>query len=238
MTETENHILTFANGHAVFTGAEVVESFPQPSSISRATIEWHLGQLTKNGKINRIKRGTYTANTRPDFIPYDSELDIKLSEKISRWFPGAKVCVYKGTVFSSLQHHLSYNALTYIETDRGLTEVLFHRLKETEPMVFLKPDKQTFNDYVDISRPGIIIKPLVSGSPLKTVAGVLVPTLEKLLVDIRCDADFDYLGGAEGRRMLENALSLYTVNTTKLLRYAGRRHRRELFEKELKEIER
>jgi hypothetical protein len=30
--------------------------------------------------------------------------------------------------------------------------------------------------------------------------------LEKLLVDIRCDADFDYLGGGEAFRMLENAI--------------------------------
>ena len=35
-----------------------------------------------------------------------------------------------------------------------------------------------------------------------------------------------------GLRMLENAASLYTINTTKLLRYAGRRHCREQFEQE------
>jgi len=51
-----------------------------------------------------------------------------------------------------------------------------------------------------------------------------VPTMEKLLVDIRWDDDFDYLGGGKTQRMLDNAASLYTLNTTKLLRYAGRRH--------------
>ena len=67
-------------------------------------------------------------------------------------------------------------------------------------------------------------------------AGVTVPMLEKLLVDIRCDADFDYLGGGEAFRMLENAVSLYLVNRTKLLRYAGRRHCRVEFENDLNQL--
>ena len=102
--------------------------------------------------------------------------------------------------------------------------------------MFLRPDKKVFYDYVDISQPGLIIKPLVTGSPLQESAGVTVPMLEKLLVDIRCDADFDYMGGGEAFRMLENAVSLYMVNRTKLLRYAGRRHCREEFENDLDQL--
>ena len=44
------------------------------------------------------------------------------------------------------------------------------------------------------------------------------------------------MGGAEAFRMLENAASLYSINTTKLLRYAGRRHRRKEFENDFIEI--
>ena len=98
--------------------------------------------------------------------------------------------------------------------------------------VFLRPDKKVFYNYIDISKPGLIIKPLITGSPLQETHGVTVPTLEKLLVDIRSDADFDYMSGSESVRMLGNAASLYTINTTKLLRYAGRRHCREQFEQE------
>ena len=90
-----------------------------------------------------------------------------------------------------------------------------------------------FYDYVDISQPGLIVKPMVTGSPLQECDGVVVPTLEKILVDIRRDADLDYMGGGEAFRVLENALSLYSLNTTKLLRYAGRRHCREEFERYL-----
>ena len=60
-------------------------------------------------------------------------------------------------------------------------------------------------------------------SPIEQVDGVPSPTLEKLLVDIEKDADFQYLQGAEAARMRENAESLYYINTTRLNRYARRR---------------
>ncbi len=116
---------------------------------------------------------------------------------------------------SPLQHHLSFNALTYIETDRAFAEVVFHTLQ-------------------DKSTPAIIVKPMVSDSPLMTIDGVHGPSLEKLLVDIRRDKDFYYLAGEESSRMLENAFNMFPVNTSKLLRYAGRRGVRTEIENEIK----
>lgn len=234
MSETERHILEFAKGHSTFTSSELASATPDTVLQSRATLEWYLSQLTREGKLGRIGKGRYSAKALSLFVPDESETDKDLAAMLRQWYPDATFCIYKGTVFAPLQHHLSYNALTYIETRRELTEALFHRLRDEGRLVFHRPDKKVFYDYVDISQPGLIIKPLVSGSPLQVVGGVTLPMLEKLLVDIRCDADFDYLGGGESFRMLENAASLFTFNTTKLLRYAGRRHCRKEFENDLK----
>ena len=67
------------------------------------------------------------------------------------------------------------------------------------------------------------VKNLVSEAPLQKVSNVLMPTLEKLLVDILRDTDFFYLQGSESERIIENAFNLYTVNQSRLFRYAGRR---------------
>ena len=106
-------------------------------------------------------------------------------------------------------------------------------MQEKEYKVFYKPGKDEFYKYIDISMPAIIVKPMVSDSPFTTVEGVPGPTLEKLLVDIRRDKDFDYLAGEECARMFENAFNMYSLNTTKLLRYAGRRGVRVELENEL-----
>lgn len=63
----------------------------------------------------------------------------------------------------------------------------------------------------------------VSDSLLMKIEGVPGPSLEKLLIDIRQDKDFDYLAGEESSRMLENAF-----------RYAGRRGVRTEIENEIK----
>lgn len=52
---------------------------------------------------------------------------------------------------------------------------------------------------------------------------MVTPTIEKLLVDIQKDEDFDYMQGTEITYMYQTAFDLYTVNTPKMLRYAKRR---------------
>ena len=232
MSELQNFILDFATKHPIFSVAELISTTPQDMLSSRATVEWYLGQLTKEGRLSRIGKGKYSSTPKANFLPKEEETDSALYRQLKADYPEATFCIYKGTVLSSLQHHLSYNALTYVETQRELTEALFHRFQVEDKTVFLHPDKKVFYNYIDISKPGLIIKPLITGSPLQETHGVTVPTLEKLLVDIRSDADFDYMSGSESVRMLGNAASLYTINTTKLLRYAGRRHCREQFEQE------
>lgn len=236
MSEIENHILEYAKEHPIFTASELAAATPDTVLQSRATLEWYLSQLTKERKLGRIGKGRYSAKALSPFAPDESETDKDLAATLQQWYPDATFCIYKGAVFAPLQHHLFFNALTYIETQRELTEILFHRFQDEGRRAFHRPDKKVFYDYVDISQPGLIIKPLVSGSPLQVIGGVTMPMLEKLLVDIRCDADFDYMGGGEAFLMLENAASLFTFNTTKLLRYAGRRHCREEFENDLDRI--
>lgn len=236
MSEIKSHILEYAKGHSPFTSSELAAATPETMLQSRATLEWYLSQLTKKGKLVRIGKGRYSSNALSPFVPNESETDKDLSVILQQWYPEATFCVYKGTIFAPLQHHLAYNAITYIETKRELTEILFHRFQDEGRRVFHRPDKKVFYDYIDISQPGLIIKPMVSGSPLQVINGVTMPMLEKILVDIRCDSDFDYMGGGEAFRMLENAASLFTFNTTKLLRYAGRRHCREEFENDLNRL--
>lgn len=172
----------------------------------------------------RIARGVYAASSRKNTFTVELTTDeIELAGALKKQFPFAPFCIYNGKALSPLQHHLSNNSMTYIETDRFATESVFEFLKERTDKVWLTPDADMLYRYVDLSKGGIIVKPLVTEAPLQDIDGVRTPTLEKLLVDIRRDADFSYLQGTEAERMWENAQSLYFVNTTRLKRYAQRR---------------
>lgn len=222
MTNCEQFISEYMADREVFRAAELLSS-GNKAGFAETTVNWTLRKLAEEGKVYRIGRGVYSTKGRQQFKEVPDDAIVARAEEISESYPSVKACFYKGTILSPLLHHLAYNALTYIEVERDLTEILFHRLQDAGEKVFLKPSREVMQNYLDLSQPGIIIKPLISGSPLTKESEVPMPTLEKLLVDTLCDEDFSYLQGGEWQYMMENAFSLFTVNQSRLLRYAGRR---------------
>ena len=83
------------------------------------------------------------------------------------------------------------------------------------------------SDYVDLSEKSIIVKTLTTESPIRTIDGIRTPALEKILVDINIGSDFYYLQGDEVFYIMRNAMSLYSINIPRMLRYASRRGVRE-----------
>lgn len=197
------------------------------AGISRKTLSWHLTKLIESGKLQRVGHGKYAIGTKQPFMITPTNEHCKLNEELKQKWPFAHFCIYNGSVISSLQHHLSANNITYIETEREAIVAVFNYLKDEGEVVYLRPTRELIYNYIDLSQPAIFVKPLVSESPLLDCNGILVPTLEKLLVDLQKDKDFFYLQEAEGINILQNALSLYTINESRLLRYAGRRGIRE-----------
>ena len=90
--------------------------------------------------------------------------------------------------------------------------------------VFLLPSRRDFEYYVYTAPSSIVIKKLVSQSPLHTVSGIRTPKLEKLLVDLVADSDFYYsYQGSELTTLFRNTFSQYHVSLKTLYRYAQRR---------------
>jgi hypothetical protein len=80
------------------------------------------------------------------------------------------------------------------------------------------------------------VKPLVTEASLALDGKVPVPTIEKLLVDTRVDADYYFLHGYENMEMLRTAISHYDVNRNRLLRYADRRNAKDSILEDLETI--
>ena len=73
----------------------------------------------------------------------------------------------------------------------------------------------------------IIIRPLISESPLQLVESINTPTIEKTLVDIVGDVEFSFFQGSEMNYVYTTIFERHNVNKKKLLRYATRRGRKE-----------
>src|SRR5690606_34057999 len=82
--------------------------------------------------------------------------------------------------------------------------------------------------YIVNEKETFIIKPLISEAPIQNINGVETLTIEKMLVDIFCDDGiFVAQQGVEMRTIFKNAFEKYTINQSKMLRYADRRRKKE-----------
>lgn len=187
------------------------------------TARQYLSALAKDNELVRVGQGVYTIAQKQAFTYKPSESVKEIYLKMKTELPFTDFCVYDGNILSSIQHHLSINHAIYVETNRDAVESVFIRLKELYKNVYRQPSSAFMYDYIDLREECIIVKALVTESPLMEVDGIKVPTLEKLLVDTQKDADFDYLRGSESANMFQLAFDQYTINTQRLMRYAKRR---------------
>lgn len=227
MNKNENAILEYAKSHKHFNRCEIFTYLSDKMPISKATLSWYLNVLTQKRLLARIGHGVYTVADKNIFAPNPSEETKKVFSFLNENFPFANFCIYEGNIISPLQHHLSQNNIIYIETNREAIETIFNLLKDNGKTVYLKPDKNLIYHYIDLGEQAFFIKPLISESPLQIIDDIPTPTIEKILVDIHKDKDFFYLQGSESNYIFENAFNLFTINETKLLRYASRRGIRE-----------
>lgn len=221
--EITTAILNYAEKHRNFNIDDLFAYLHEKIGINRSSLLWYLSKLVNNKVLIRTGRGMYAKVIKQAFAPKPTEEVKEIYGLLLANFPFAKFCVYPGEIIAPLQHHLSSNRIIYVETERDSVETVFNFLKEEGHEAYLRPDKEMIYRYIDMDKKAIFVKNLVSEAPLQEVSGIPMPTLEKLLVDILRDSDFFYLQGSESEHIIENAFNLYSINQSRLFRYAGRR---------------
>lgn len=227
-------ILNFVGSRNTFTLCELADYVRGWEDISDSGILWHIKKLIKQNKLSRLSRGLYGRFKKKEFTPILTDELKQLYKDIASQFPLIDIVVYSGQEITALQHHISINNALYVEVTKEASEAVFHYLIDKKIKVYHKPDRDFMYNYVDLAEECVIVKPLVTESPLKKIDAIPTPTLEKLLVDINVDADFYYLQGIESFYIMGNARSLYQLNTPKMLRYASRRGVKEKMQSYLK----
>lgn len=120
-----------------------------------------------------------------------------------------------------------------VETDKETTDPAFYFLRDSErgrvkKSVFIEPTKDILEKYLGNEKEAVVIKPLITEAPTQKISEVETATIEKILVDIFCDdVTFSAQQGAEMRTIFKEVFARYTLNQSKMLRYAGRRRKKE-----------
>ena len=217
-----DRIIEYATQHETFGVDEIVSEY---ADINRTTLLCMLSRLAKEGELVREKKGVYARRSPSNsFHVVLKEQERAIHGLIQKALPLISYCIYNGETLAPLQHHVFQNSATYLEVEREAVETVFHICKSNGYESYKSPTMEMTKDYIDLSKLVVVVKPLVTESPLTQNDGIMVPTLEKLLVDIRKDEDFYFLRGTEETYIMDNARSLFCINESRLKRYANRRN--------------
>lgn len=234
---TINDILNFAGNHKVFSRKELIDNLKSQNQLENpSSLSEQLNRLLKSGQLIRLKRGIYTLpdNAMKDYSIVCSEEIKNINQQIKTQFPFADYCIWPGSALLSYMHHIPSLSFVLVDVEREVAESVFNLLNsDSSKRVYLMPSSTDFERYINTNE-AIIIRPLVSESPLQLVEGINTPAIEKILVDIVGDVEFSFLQGVEINYVYNTIFEKHNVNKNKLLRYATRRGRKAIVEELLK----
>ncbi len=228
----ENRLIEEFKDRESFSRNELFEFYKYfEPDLKEGTFGWRIYDLKNKNIIKPLMRGVYTIAFKPNYKPGVSQDLLKLAKKINDRFEDIKYCIWETSWLNEFSQHQSGKKIIIIEVEKDFLDSFFYELKKNyKGDVYLTPDEKAINFYVAESIQPIVIKKLVTRSPItkRTEKKIKfhIPLLEKILVDIFSeDKLFYYSQGAELVHIFENALKRYRVNYTKLFSYAKRRER-------------
>lgn len=201
-------------------------------NVAKSTINWRIYALVKENIIQRIGRGTYKYGAGDIFTPQISPKAFKINNMMKTNFPYLKFLIWHISEINFLSQHLINKDIYYVEVERDAVDSVFEQLRDKYKYVL----RGKTNEDVYFGEGVITVRSLTTGSPTQVVRNVPTTTIEKLLVDLFSDKEFEFLQGYELTHIFNNAFSKYTINLDRLLRYASRKEKRTVISEYIKTI--
>lgn len=203
--------------------------------MKETAVNWRIYRLVQSGVLLRIGRGKFTLGEGKNYAPQISSGLKKIYAKLHKQFPCLQICVWHTSLFNELMLHQPGRFYTLAETEKDAMESVFYFLKEHGHNVLLTPSADILSRYG--SKESVIVKSLVSEAPMQKVNDVQTLTLEKMLVDIFCDGTiFAPQQGGEMQNIFHEAYNRYAIHENRMLRYADRRGKKEIFAEYLNKV--
>ncbi|MGM9816780.1 MAG: DUF6577 family protein [Lepagella sp.] len=170
------------------------------------------------------------------YQPSQTEKDIFL--RLKQKFPLLDICIWSPRVLASFMLHVPNIGYIFVDVEKEGMDTVFHALQNMRlgRNILLSPSPKDCDRYLTGSD-AIVVRQLISQSPMTIVDGCQVPRIEKILVDAIGDKELLFASGSEIYNIYEYAHERNHINMSKLLRYASRRNRKEKVKQIIQVIE-
>lgn len=206
------------------------ENYPEGSVRSMDMV---LQQMVAAGTLVRTEYGVFRlGETKRCFRPMVTVEMRELFSQVRERYPYTNCCIWQASELGVFMQHVPNLDVLILEAEKLAAEAVFEdvRVLAVGRKVLLNPSERDYRLYASGER-ALIVKVMVSESPVQEVGGVTVPQLEKILVDATVAPELDFARGGEIFTIFENAGEMYRIGKKTMLRYATRRGQREEIEK-------
>lgn len=233
MTYTKNYIESRLMEHfspkEVFSREELLAFFRKlDPDLKETTFAWRVFDLKKRHRMRDVGKGVYTIERKQLFKPEADEEINKIGSFLENSFNHHSYNVWTTNWLNEFIDLQVTSFLYILEVDKMSIEQVFFSIKDSGKFsnVFINPDGATINHYISELPQPIVVVPMISRAPTMVIKKIVLPTLEKILVDLFCDPKLYFaFQGQQLVKIFEGALAKYAINYSRLLNYAKRRHR-------------
>lgn len=228
----ENKLIQEFKDRGSFTREELFDFYRHfEPDLKESTLAWRIYDLKNRNIIKPLMRGLYSISYKPKYNPEISQELYKITSRINKQFEDIKYCLWETEWLNEFSQHQSGKKMVLVEVEKEFIESFYYELKDNfKNDIYLTPDEKAINFYISESNQPLIIKKLLTRSPIgkRTERKIKfhTPLLEKILVDLFTEEKLFYLyQGGELVHIYANAIKAYTINFTKLFSYAKRREK-------------
>ncbi|WP_313125828.1 DUF6577 family protein [Proteiniclasticum ruminis] len=196
--------------------------------LKKTTFRWRVYTLKDNGVISTLKKGVYTTTRKKNFEPAIDKKLVSIFRKVKKQFPYTDMAIWDTSWLNNYMVHQKFTNNIILEVEKDAAPVVFAYLQELYRNVYLNPGKFEVEHYIVSGQKNIIIKNLMMTSPLTEREGLILPTIEKIMVDLFKDDElFAPYQGAELQNIFQEFFYTYNINQSTLRQYANKRHVRD-----------
>ena len=226
MTTTER-ILQYATlQQGPFKKKDLATWLSNTSGASDTSLQKQLERLVAAGRLTKAGWGSYQLSTesKPRYFltlkPQTREMGTYLKQR----YPLADFCLWDASSVIPFMLHVPNINMVIVDVERYLEGSFPDAIREKYSGVPVLPNPTREEFFKFGSTSGcIVLHTLTTESPLDSFEGIPVPQIEKMLVDIVLNPEFDFLQGSELSRVYREAISSFDISRPRLLRYAQRR---------------
>lgn len=237
MTMTERILEIISRHPEGVSPGTIISSSSSGECFAGKSVYVILNRLTREGKIKKEK-GLYSLSSplKPSFLAIPGEADCELFTGLKREMPFSRLCIWHTDSLIPLMHDIPNIKMTLVGAEKDAVSAAVDRLENMTDRLVLRDSDGDILSRLAPGRDLVVVSTLISQSPTVTVGDVTCPSIEKILVDILCDNALHAMTGSESYAIYATAFDRYSIGRKALLRYAGRRNRKEEVETILNEI--